>query len=261
MAGSLSSSTPSRTDSFDSPVATPLPLRWTIGITIGVPSTIALLFFCVAWLIKRHERRKRQQPHTNGIPLNPMGNRREGSDRSEFGGEPTEHGVASTEDEGSQSGTEVEGSPVVPVGPLDTGASETPVGPIFQTPSDIAAPDVAPDNNPLRTEVEGSQVGADVEGPSVSSIGMDASETPNGPTNPPPPYVAAPDVASDNNPLREPQVEPVGPMGMGASETPVGPINPTPSGVAAPDVAPDNNPLREPQAALGSWHDPNLGNL
>lgn len=311
MAGSLSSSTTSRTDTFDSPVATPLPLRITLGntgLTILIAIAILLLLISIAWSIKRLYRLKRQQPHTDGIPLNPMGHRREASDRSGSGEPPTEFGVAANEDEDSQFGNEVQGSPVVPVGPLDTGASENPVGPIFTTPSDIAALDVAPDNEPHRTEVEGSQFGADGEGPPIGFTEMDSNETANEPTDLPPPYVAGPDVAPDNNPLRERQAisgswhsslftgsgsgsgsgratvtyttrssatnvnNPTMPMTTCATSTlhrhrhggddcPAITENLPPSNVAAPEVAPGNNPLREPQAAVGSWHDPNMGNL
>ena len=201
MTGFLSSSTSPRRDTFDSPDITPLPDSEKTEIGVGIPLGVigCLLVLLSFWCLTRCFHTPRR-PHNNDIPMVPMGNRREGSDSSGSGGQHTERGLASTDVEGSQFGTEFEGSPVVLVGPLDTGASETPVGPINPTASDIAAPDVASDNGPHRTEVEGSQVGADVEGTPVDSIEMDASETPNGPTNPPPPYVAAPDVAPDNNP-------------------------------------------------------------
>ena len=150
MAGTLSSCTPSQPDSFDSPVVTPLSLKITLAIAILGVIGIVLLFVGIWWSIKRHYRHKRQQPHTDGIPLNPMGNRREASDISGSGEQPTEFGVAAIEDEDPQFGNEAGGSPVVPVGPLDTGASETAVSPINPEPSEVAAPDVAPDNNALR---------------------------------------------------------------------------------------------------------------
>ena len=189
MADSLSSPTPSRTDTFDSSEGTPLPASTAIPQAILGPLAVVLFFVAAIFGWVWYKRHRRQRTRTNNIPLDTMGNRREGSDRSSSEGQPSEFGVAATE----------------PVGPLDTGANENPVGPIFATPSDIAVPDVAPNNEPLRPEVEDSQVGADVEGPPVGPTESHASETPVGPINPTPSEVAAQDVDPDNNPLREPQ--------------------------------------------------------
>ena len=60
----------------------------------------------------------------------------------------------------------------------------------------------------IPTEVEGSEAAGEVEGSPVGPIEMDANQTHVAPTNPPPDGTATPDVAPDNNPLREPTATP-----------------------------------------------------
>lgn len=140
MAGSLSStSLPTATSLSRSATGTPRSQKIEIGVIvpIGILTLLGAILY-LRWWIKFHERRR---PHTDVIP---MGNHREGSDKSDSR-RPAD-GVAATEVDGSQVGGEAEGSPV---GPMEMDANQTHVGPVNTPPSGIAAPNIAPDNNPL----------------------------------------------------------------------------------------------------------------